>query len=128
VIACVVAAVLAVVLGTRAEGVLHLVFGIGRWPVAVLLLGLAIALIVRYGPAEHPQVRWASAGSLLVVATWILASLGFRVWVSSVANFKTAFGSLTVFLVLTAYVFVSAAIFLVGIELDELLRKSSGGS
>jgi uncharacterized BrkB/YihY/UPF0761 family membrane protein len=34
-------------------------------------------------------------------------------------------GSLTVFLVLTAYVFVSAAIFLLGVEVDEALRKSS---
>ena len=32
--------------------------------------------------------------------------------------------SLTVFLVLTAYVFTSAAIFLIGVELDELLRKN----
>jgi membrane protein len=128
VILCVVGAVLAVVLGPRPEGALHLVFGIGRWPVAVLLLGLAVALIVRYAPAEHPQVRWASAGSILVVATWILATIGFRVWVGSVANFKTAVGSLTVFLVLTAYVFVSAAIFLIGVELDELLRKGARAS
>ena len=123
VIVCVVAAVLAVVLGPRPEGVLHVVFGIGRWPVAIFFLGLAVALIVRYGPAEHPQARWASAGSLLVVGSWIVASLAFRWWVGSVANFKTAIGSLTVFLVLTAYAFTSAAIFLIGVELDEILRK-----
>jgi hypothetical protein len=46
----------------------------------------------------------------------------------SVANFKTAIGSLTVFLVLTAYVFTSAAIFLVGVQLDELLRKDVRGA
>jgi membrane protein len=123
VIVCVVAAVLAVVLGPRPEGVLHVLLGIGRWPAAILLLGLAVALIVRYGPAERPQARWASAGSVLVVGSWIVASLVFRWWVGSVANFKTAIGSLTVFLVLTAYVFTSAAIFLIGVELDEILRK-----
>jgi len=45
-----------------------------------------------------------------------------------VANFKTAIESLTVFLVLTAYVFTSAAIFLVGVQLDELLRKEVRGA
>jgi uncharacterized BrkB/YihY/UPF0761 family membrane protein len=35
-----------------------------------------------------------------------------------------AVGSLTVFLVLTAYIFTSAAIFLIGVELDELLRRN----
>jgi uncharacterized BrkB/YihY/UPF0761 family membrane protein len=48
--------------------------------------------------------------------------------VGSVASFKTAIGSLTVFLVLTAYVFTSAAIFLVGVQLDELLRKDVRGA
>jgi membrane protein len=123
VILCIVGAVLTVIFGPRPGGALHFVFGVGRWPVAILLLSLAVGLLVRYGPAEKPQARWASAGSLLVVGSWILATIGFRWWVGSVANFKTAIGSLTVFLVLTAYVFTSAAIFLVGVQLDELLRK-----
>jgi membrane protein len=124
IIVCVVAALLAVILGPRPEGVAHVLLGIGRWPLAIVLLSVAVGLLVRYAPAEHPQPRWASVGSALVVGTWILASVGFSFWVSSVANFKTAIGSLTVFLVLTAYVFTSAAIFLVGVELDEVLRKN----
>ena len=123
VIVCVVSSVLVVILGPRPEGAAHVIFGIARWPVAILLLGAALGLLVRYGPAEHPEARWASAGSLAVVCSWILATVGFKWWVSSVANFKTASGTLTAFLVLTAYVFVSAAIFLLGVQLDELLRK-----
>jgi membrane protein len=128
VIVCTVGSVLAVILGPRAGGALHFVFGVGRWPVAVLLLSVAVGLLVRFGPAEKPETRWASAGSLLVVGSWILATIGFRWWVGSVANFKTAIGSLTVFLVLTAYVFTSAAIFLIGVQLDELLRKDGRGA
>jgi membrane protein len=89
------------------------------------LLGVALGLLVRYAPAEHPEPRWASAGSFAVVDIWILAPIGFKWWVSSVANFETAVGTLTVFLVLTAYVFTSSAIFLLGVQLDELLRKGS---
>jgi uncharacterized BrkB/YihY/UPF0761 family membrane protein len=44
-----------------------------------------------------------------------------------VANFKTAPGSLAVFLVITSYLYVGAIILLVGIELDELLRKDVQG-
>jgi len=128
VIVCTVGSVLAVILGPRAGGALHFVLGVGRWPVAVLLLSLAVGLLVRFGPAEKPETRWASAGSLLVVGSWILATIGFRWWVGSVASFKTAIGSLTVFLVLTAYVFTSAAIFLLGVQLDELLRKDVRGA
>ena len=104
-----------------------MLLGLGRWLVAVCLLGLALGLIVRFAPAERPQVRWASAGSLLVIAVWIVASLLFKLWVSHVANFKSPIGSLAGLLILTTYVFVSAAIFLVGAELDELLRKQAHG-
>jgi membrane protein len=128
IIVCVVGSVLIVILGPRPGGVEHVVFGIARWPVAIVVLGVALGMLVRYAPAEHPEPRWASAGSIAVVGTWILATLGFKWWVSSVANFETAVGTLTVFLVLTAYVFTSSAIFLLGVQLDELLRKGSRGA
>jgi membrane protein len=119
------AALVLAVAPTLADGVLDSLLGIARWVVAVTLIGLAVGLLMRYAPAERPDAKWASAGSLLVVVSWIAASLGFRLYVSSVANFETAVGSLTVFLVLTAYVFTSSAIFIVGAQLDELLRKDT---
>jgi membrane protein len=127
VILCTAGTTLAVILGPRPEGVLHFVFGVGRWPLAVVLLGVAVALLVRYAPAEQPDARWASAGSLLVVGSWIVATVVFAWYVKSIANFKTATGSLTVFLVLTAYLFTSAAILLIGVQLDELMRKDARG-
>jgi membrane protein len=127
---CVVGAVLVVSVGPRVfdEGALNWLFTIVRWPVAVALLAVQVALLFRYAPAERPEIGWASGGSILVIGVWLVTSILFRLWVSHVANFETAVGSLTVFLILTAYVFVSSAIFLIGAQLDELLRaKSAGG-
>ena len=123
---CLIGAALAVLAAPKlADGALDVVVGIGRWIVGVTLLGLAVGLLFRYAPAERPQAKWASAGSVLVIASWIVASLLFRLYVTTVADFETAIGSLTVFLVLTAYVFTSAAIFIVGAQLDELLRMDA---
>ena len=123
---CLIGAALAVLAAPKlADGALDVVVGIGRWIVGVTLLGLAVGLLFRYAPAERPQAKWASAGSVLVIASWIVASLLFRLYVTTVADFETAVGSLTVFLVLTAYVFTSAAIFIVGAQLDELLRMDA---
>jgi membrane protein len=107
------------------EGIMQVLLTGGAWALAALQLGLVVGLLVRYAPAERPSVRWASAGSAVVVGTWIVASLLFGWWAGSVANYKSAVGSLTVFLLLTAYVLVSSAIFLVGVELDELARKEN---
>jgi membrane protein len=124
---CVVGAVLVVTVAPRAGGGFHVLLGIGRWLAAPLLLAVAVALLVHLAPAERPERRWASVGSLFVIASWLVASLLFKLWITYVANFKTATGSLTGLLVLVTYVFVSAAIFLVGAELDELLRKQAHG-
>jgi membrane protein len=113
--------------GSVHNGVLHFIVGIGRWVVAVAALGLAVGLLVRYAPVERRPTRWASAGSALVIAAWIAASLIFKLFVTEVANFKTATGSLAVFLVLIAYVYMSSIIFLVGVELDELVREEAKG-
>ena len=58
-----------------------------------------------------------------MIATWIVTSLVFRWYVGSIANFKTAVGQLTVFIVLMAYAYASSIVFLVGVEVDELLRE-----
>lgn len=107
------------------HGALRWPIAVLRWPVAVVLLGTAISLIVRFGPVEHPRARWASAGGAVVVVAWLVASLVFRWYVASIANFRSAAGVLVALLVLTTYLYVSAVIFLVGVELDELLRKSA---
>jgi membrane protein len=109
--------------GSVPGGWLHWLVAVGRWPVAVLLLGAAIGILLRFGPAEHRQTRWATLGSVFVIVTWIVVSLLFRLYVTYVADFRTAPGTLVAFLVLTTYLYTSSIIFLVGVELDEQLRK-----
>src|SRR5918911_944939 len=128
IVLCLIAAVLVVSIAPKVgSGAVHFVLGIGRWLVAAVLLGLAIAVLVRYAPAEHPRPRWASAGSIAIVGAWIVLSLVFRVWVSDVSNFKTGIGFLTAFLVLGAYIYLSVLVFVLGVQLDELLRKKEEG-
>jgi membrane protein len=123
---CFVGSILIVTVAPRAHGtVVHFLLGVGRWLVAAALLAFVVGAVMRFGPAERPEKRWASAGSILVIVVWIVASLLFKLWVTSVADFKSAVGSLTVLLFLSWYVFVSSAIFLIGAQLDELLRKET---
>ncbi len=98
---------------------------IARWLGAIGLLSLVTGLLVRFGPTERRPKKWASAGAVLVIATWIMTTLVFRWYVESIANFKTAIGQLTVFIVLMVYVYASSIVFLVGVQLDELIREDA---
>jgi membrane protein len=125
--ACVIGSALAVLAGPAlaSSGVLEVLVAIGRWLVAVLLLGLAVGLLVRYAPVEPRSKGWVSGGSILVILAWVAASMIFRLLVTDVLNFKTATGSLGIFLVLSGYVYTSSIIFLLGVEVDELLREDA---
>jgi membrane protein len=122
-----VGSVLLVAAAPRADGAAGVALGIVRWIVAVIVVAVIVGLLVRFAPAEHPGTKWASAGSLLVVVSWLVATELFRLWIQYVANFKTPVGSLLGLLVLTGYLFVSATVFIVGVQLDELLRKRRRG-
>jgi membrane protein len=93
-----------------------------RWPLAAALVAFGFDAIVRWGPAEHPPRRWATVGSLLVVVGWIGQTLIFGWYARSVANFRTAVGSLEVFIFLATFFYIAAIVLLVAMELDELVR------
>jgi uncharacterized BrkB/YihY/UPF0761 family membrane protein len=124
--AALVGSILVVTAAPKLSGGADVVAGVGRWLIAIVLIMTALAVLLRFAPAEHPQPRWASAGSILIVCSWIVASLVFR-WLVSVANYKSPTGSLVALLTITGYLFASSVVFLVGVQLDEILRQETGG-
>lgn len=113
---------IAIIWAGHAGGGWGIVINILRWPAAVALVAFAFELIVRWAPAAHRRVRWASFGSLLVVIGWIGETLIFTEYVRTIANFRTSVGSLEVFIFLATFFYIAAIILLVAMELDELVR------
>ena len=108
---------------TAVHGSWSLPFTIFRWIVEVLLLTLGFGLLVRFAPVKARTTRWASGGATLVVVAWVVQFLIFAEYLRAVANYRTAVGSLLGIYFLTTFLYVAAIILLVGIELDEQLRK-----
>jgi membrane protein len=121
----------AILLAAAAGGAVHgawsVPYGILRWLLAVLLIGIGFGLLMRYAPVEPRTSRWASGGAALLVVAWVIEALLFALYLRHVANYKTAAGSLLGVYLLTTFLYVAAIILLVGIELDELLRKDVQG-
>ena len=93
-----------------------------RWIGAVGLIMSAFGVLVRFAPAERREKRWASAGAILAVVAWIVETLIFRWYMTSVADFRSTIGSFTLFIVLAMYLYVAAIILLVAMELNEVVR------
>jgi len=121
------AALLTLGLRHAVHGAWGIPFSIARWLATVVLLTFAFGVLVRFAPAEPRSKRWASAGAALVVVLWIVQSLIFGWYVRSLASYKSAVGSLTAIYLFTTYVYVGAIVLMVGIELDEQLRRDLKG-
>jgi membrane protein len=92
------------------------------WAVTLALLLATVAVTVRFGPACKRPMRWVSFGSVIVIVGWVIASLVFEWYVTDVADYGSVFGSLAVLMVALGYLYLSATVFVTGLQLDSLVR------
>lgn len=109
------------------EGVAAAAAFVVRWAIGIALMFVAIWLILRFAPARSDDVRWISFGSGLVVAVWVLASLGYGLYVSQIASYGHLFAGLASVIVLMTYVYVLAVAFLAGVQADACWRRRANG-
>ena len=93
-----------------------------RWPVAILLLVVAVAVIYYVTPDVQQEFRFITPGSLLAVLVWIAASLGFGMYVQNFADYNATYGSVGAIIVMLLYFYLSAAVLLFGAELNAVIE------
>jgi len=111
-------------LGWLAAAVVFLV----RWGVALALLSTAVWVLLRFAPARPGPHRWVSFGSGLCVMAWVGTSVVFGLYVTDVADYGSIFGSLATLFILMTYLYVSACAFLIGAQIDAIVRHDETGS
>jgi membrane protein len=123
----------ALVLATAAvlHGGPHLVDGplgaIARYLVAAALLWAAVSLLVRFAPAERPDLDWVSLGSTLVVVGWLVTWSLYGLYVTQIADLGSAFGAFAAVIVLLTFLQLSAIVLLTGTLIDALVAEEVTG-
>jgi YihY family inner membrane protein len=96
---------------------------VARWPVAAALLFALVWLLLRFAPAEPRADRWVTFGSVVCVAAWLLTSAAFGLYATGIADYGSIFSSLAVLFIALIYLYVSACAFLVGVQVDAVVRQ-----
>jgi membrane protein len=93
-----------------------------RWPAAIFLLCLALALVYYVAPDAEQDFRFITPGATLAVVVWIAATLAFKYYVGHFADYNATYGSIGTIVVLLLFFFISAAIMLFGAELNAVIE------
>ncbi|MFD1150056.1 YihY/virulence factor BrkB family protein [Saccharothrix hoggarensis] len=100
------------------------VWDIAKWPVLFLLASLAIGLLYWASPnVRQPSWLWITPGGLLAVLAWVLASLGFALYVANFGSYNKTYGSLAGVIVFLVWLWISNIALLLGAELDAELER-----
>ena len=93
--------------------------GVLRWVLLAGLLIAALAVLYRLAPdRDEPRWTWVSWGSGIATVLWILASIGFSVYVKAFGNYNKTYGALAGIIILMFWLYLTAVIVLVGAELN----------
>jgi membrane protein len=101
----------------------ELVWNIMRWPVALFFMVFTVALLYYFAPDANQPFRWITPGGLLGVVLWVLASMGFNLYVSNFGSYNKTYGSIGAVIVLLLYLYVSSLTILFGATLNAILVR-----
>lgn len=99
-------------------------WSIGRWPVILLLVVVAVAVLYYATPnVQQPKFRWISLGAGLAILTWIVASVGFGFYVANFSSYNKTYGTLAGVIIFLLWLWITNLALLFGAELDAELER-----
>jgi membrane protein len=95
------------------------VWNVAKWPVLVAMVMLTCAALYHAAPNVRPQrFRLVTRGSAVAVVVWILASVGFAVYVANFGSYGATYGSLGAVIVFLVWLWIGNLALLLGVEID----------
>lgn len=95
---------------------------ITRFGIAIFFLLIGLSFIYCYAPNVKQKFKLISVGNVIAVALFILAILGFRLYVDNFTNYSALYGSIGTVIVLMLCLFIAAFALLFGAEVNVALE------
>jgi membrane protein len=108
-------------------GVAEVVWNIIQWPLAALLVALAFGAAFYVLPArdQGTHKREIFKGALAATVFWLIATVGFRLYITNFGNYTETYGIIGTIIVLLLWLWISALVVLVGGEIASELENDA---
>jgi membrane protein len=95
------------------------VWRFAKWPAMLVLVLLIFAILYYTAPnARLSGVRWVTGGAVLALLTWIVASIGFALYVANFGSYDKTYGTLGGVVVFLLWLWITNMAILLGAEFN----------
>jgi len=96
---------------------------IAQWPLIIALLLVAVALMYWLAPNLDVPFKLITPGAALFVVTWLVATLGFGLYVANFSSYNKTYGTLGGVVVLLTWLYITNIFLLLGAEINALIDE-----
>ena len=76
-------------------GALRWVLQVAGYILMVVIVAAALAVLYRVAPErDAPKMKWVSVGAMVATVIWLIASIGFSFYTSTLGNYAKTYGTL----------------------------------
>lgn len=105
-------------------GVFRWTWKILQWPASFAAMFLAFSILYYFAPnLKQREWRWITPGSVAGVALWVIASIGFRVYLDFFNHYSATYGSLGAVIILLLWLYITGFAILIGGEVDWVIAN-----
>ncbi len=110
-----------------AERLTAWVWWTAQWPLLVVALLLAFAVLLALGPdADDVPWRLVSPGAVTALVVWLAASVGFAAFTARFGSYEKTWGTLSAVVIMLVWLWLTSAALLFGAEVNaEAARRSA---
>lgn len=100
-------------------GIIRVLLEGARWIGLLVAVAVALAVLYRIAPdRDAPKMHWVSVGAAVSTVVWLVASLGFSLYVDNFGSYGKTYGALAGVVVLMLWLWITAFVVLLGAEIN----------
>lgn len=97
-----------------------------QWPLVVVFMFVAFATTYYFAPnLKKPEWNWITPGSALGALFWIVASLGFKLYLHFFNSYSKTYGSLGAVITLLLWLYITGFCILLGGEINSEIGRAA---
>jgi membrane protein len=101
------------------------IWSIAKWPVMIAIFLLMVAVLYHASPNVRLRgFRWITAGSIVAITAWAIASALFAFYVANFGSYNETYGTLGGLIALLVWFWISNLAILFGMQLNAELERS----